>query len=135
MDGVSVTNVEIARRAIDAFNRRDMEAMLELAGDGFVYDWSRSLGPNANVYRGTEGLQEFAHEQWEVFEEFQVEPLEFVPCGDRHVVVTTIVRATGREGVPVSATSIHLYEIDDDGRLVRITLYQEREEALAAAAE
>ena len=77
-----------------------MDAMLELAGDGFVYDWSRSLGPNADVYRGTEGLQEFAHEQWEVFEEFQVEPLEFVPCGDRHVVVTTTCERPDAEACP-----------------------------------
>jgi len=128
-------NVELARAAIDAFNRRDMDAMLEIAGDDFVYDWSRSRGPYAKLYRGTEGFKEFTNEQWDVFEEFHVEPLEFVPCGDRHVLVTTTVRATGRGGVPVSATSSHLYEFDDDGHLVRITLFQEREEALAAAGE
>ncbi len=135
MDGVGVSNVEVAQQAIDAFNRRDMNAMLELAGDDFEYDWTRSLGPSAHVYRGTEGLREFANEQWEVFEEFHVEPVEFLPCGDRHVLVTTTVRATGRGGVPVSATASHLYTFADDGRLARVTLYQERGEALAAAAE
>ena len=109
-----------------------MDAMLEMAGDDFEYDWSRSLGLYAGVYRGPDGFQEFTNEQWDVFDEFQVEPHEFVPCGDRHVVVTSTVRATGRGGVPVSATSTHLYTFED-GRLVRITLYQERAEALAAA--
>jgi hypothetical protein len=33
----------------------------------------------------------------------------------------------------VSATSAHLYTFAEDGRLARITLFQEREEALAAA--
>ena len=126
------SNVDTARRAIEAFNRRDMDAMLELAGEGFEYDWTRSRGPNAAVYRGTDGFQEFANEQWDVFDEFRVEPHEFVPCGDRHVLVTTTVHATGRGGVPVSATSSHLHSFED-GRLVRITLYQERAEALAAA--
>jgi ketosteroid isomerase-like protein len=142
VEGVGVTsssakaaaNVETARAAIDAFNRRDMEAMLELAGDDFEYDWTRSRGPNAGVYRGTDGFQEFVNEQWEVFDEFRVEPHEFVPCGDRHVLVTTTVYATGRGGVPVNATSSHLYTFED-GKLVRVTLYQERAEALAAAAE
>ena len=112
-----------------------MDAMLEMAGDDFVYDWSRSLGLYAGVYRGPKGFREFTNEQWDVFDEFQVEPHEFVPCGDRHVVVTSTVRATGRGGVPVSATSSHLYTFGDDGRLARITLYQERAEALAAAAD
>jgi ketosteroid isomerase-like protein len=48
------------------------------------------------------------------------------------VVVPTTVRARGRDGVAVSANSVHLYTFED-GRLVRITLYQDREEALAAA--
>ncbi len=140
MEGVGVSsssaeaNVEVARAAIEAFNRRDMDVMLELAGDDFEYDWTRSRGPNAAVYRGTDGFQEFVNEQWEVFDEFRVEPHEFVPCGDRHVLVTTTVYATGRGGVPVNATSSHLYTFEA-ARLVRVTLYQERAEALAAATE
>jgi hypothetical protein len=49
------------------------------------------------------------------------------------VVVTATVHGRGRQGVPVSATSAHLYTFAEDGRLVRITLFQERAEALAAA--
>ena len=45
-------NLELVRRMIDAFNRRDMEAMLEQADENFEYDWSRSLGLYAAVYRG-----------------------------------------------------------------------------------
>jgi ketosteroid isomerase-like protein len=138
VDGVGVSparNVETARAAIEAFNRRDLGAMLAMACDDFEYDWSRSMGLYAGVYRGADGFREFASEQWDVFEEFQVEPHEFVPCGDHHVVVTSTVRATGRGGVPVSALSSHLYEFGDDGKVVRITLFQQRAEALAAAAE
>jgi steroid delta-isomerase-like uncharacterized protein len=124
-------NLEFVRHAMDAFNRRDMDAMLALAGDDFVYDWTRSRGPNAGVYRGPEGFKEFVDEQWSMFDEFRVEAHELIPRGN-HVVVPTTVRATGRDGVPVSANSVHLYAFED-GRLVRITLYQDRDEALAAA--
>jgi ketosteroid isomerase-like protein len=127
----AAANVEVTRQAIDAFNRRDLEAMLELAGENFVYDWSRSLGPNRGIYEGVEGFTEFVDDQWSMFEEFRVEPHEFVPCGERHVLVSTTVHARGRGGVPVSAKSSHLYTFED-GRLVRVTLYQERDEALAA---
>ena len=70
-------------------------------------------------------------EQWSMFDDFRVEAHELIPRGN-HVVVPTTVRATGRDGVPVSANSVHLYTFED-GRLVRITLYQDRDEALASA--
>jgi ketosteroid isomerase-like protein len=74
---------------------------------------------------------EFINEQWSVFDDFKLEPHEFIARG-QHVVVPMTATARGREGVPVSAMSVHLYTFED-GRLVRITLFQEREEALAAA--
>ena len=125
-------NIATVRAAIDAFNRRDREAMLALGDDDFVYDWTRSLGPNSRLYRGREELMEFIEDQWDVFEDQHLEVHEYIPRGN-HVVVTATVHGRGRQGVPVSATSAHLYTFADDGRLVRITLFQEREEALAAA--
>jgi ketosteroid isomerase-like protein len=124
-------NVATARKAIDAFNRGDVEAMRALGGDVFEYDWSRSRGPNSGVYRGMEGFMEFVRDQWTTFDEVKLEAHEFIPRGD-HVVVPSTVHARGREGIPVSANSTHLYTFEA-GRLVRITLYQEREEALRAA--
>jgi ketosteroid isomerase-like protein len=124
-------NVEKVRAAIDAFNRRDIDAMIELAGDDFEYDWSRSRGPNAGIFHGTDGFFEFVSDQWSMFDEVRLDVHEYIPRGN-HVVATATVHGRGRQGVPVSATSAHLYTFED-GRLVRITLFQEREEALAAA--
>jgi steroid delta-isomerase-like uncharacterized protein len=124
-------NVEVVRRAIDAFNRRDREAMLALGDDDFVYDWTRSLGPNSRLYRGRAELMEFIEDQWDVFDDQRLEVHEYIPRG-KNVVVTATVHGRGRQGVPVNATSAHLYTFDDGGRLKRITLFQEREEALAA---
>jgi ketosteroid isomerase-like protein len=127
---VEQANVEKVRTAIDAFNRRDIDAMIELAGDDFEYDWSRSMGPSAGVYHGTDGFFEFVSDQWEMFDEVRLEVHEYIPRGN-HVVVTATVHGRGRQGVPVSATSAHLYTFEE-GRLRRITLFQERDEALAA---
>ena len=53
--------VETVREAIDAFNRRDLDALRQIGiADDFVYDWSRGLGPNRGVYRGADGFEEFA---------------------------------------------------------------------------
>jgi len=124
-------NLALVRRMIDAFNARDLDAMLEQADESFEYDWSRSLGLYAEVYRGPEGFRRFVDEQWSMFDEFRVEAHELIPRGDRFVVVPCAVYATGRDGVPVSANSTHLYTFED-GRIVRITLFQERGEALEA---
>jgi ketosteroid isomerase-like protein len=123
--------IAFVQHVMDAFNGRDLDALVALAGPDFEYDWTRSMGPLAGVYRGPEGFMEFVHEQWSMFDEFSVEGLEYIPRGN-HVVVPTKVRATGRSGVPVSAMSAHLYTFEN-GRIVRITLFQERGEALAAA--
>jgi ketosteroid isomerase-like protein len=125
-------NLDLVRRMIDAFNRGDLEAMLEQATEDFEYDWTRSMGLYAEVYRGPEGFERFVDEQWSMFDDFRVEPHEMIPRGERYVVVPCAVHATGRDGVPVSANSTHLYTFED-GRIVRITLFQEREEALQGA--
>jgi ketosteroid isomerase-like protein len=125
-------NVEMVREAIEAFNRGDMQAMLKLGyAEEFEYDWSRGMGPNRGIYRGIEGFMEFVNDQWSTFDEVRLEAHEFIPRGN-HVVVTTTVHGRGRHGVPVNANSAHLYTFEN-GLLVRITLYQDRGEALAAA--
>ena len=123
----------MVRESIDAFNRHDTEAMLAMGSDDFVYDWTRSIAPNRGIYRGLDGIVEFVEDQWSAFEEIRIEPSEFLARGC-HVGVPATVHGRGRGGVAVSANSAQLFTFKD-GRLVRITLYQERDEALAAATD
>ena len=127
----SERNVAIVRAAIDAFNRRDREALYELITDDFEYDWTRSDSPMRGIHRGRAGLDRVLDEQWEMFEDFELIPHEFIPRGN-HVVVPSTVRAWGRNGIEVRANSVHVYTLEG-GRAVRVTLYQELEAALATA--
>jgi ketosteroid isomerase-like protein len=104
---MSEANVELARAAIDAFNRGDLEWLLERIDDDFVFDWTRSRGPLAGIYRGRDGLAEFLREQWETFESFVMEPTEFIDRG-RYVVVPNTVHVQGRNGIEASATQVIL---------------------------
>jgi ketosteroid isomerase-like protein len=122
--------IEFVRRAIDAFNRRDADAMRSLASDDFEYDWTRSMGPNRGVYKGPDGFFEFISDQWEMFHTFELEADEFITRGN-HVVVPTTIHGRGPQDVAVSAKSTHVYTFDGP-RLVRITMFQTRDEALAA---
>jgi ketosteroid isomerase-like protein len=120
MASPSEENVALTRAAVDAFNRGDREALLELVADDFVFDWTRSESPMQGIYRGREGLSRLLDEQWKMFDEFVLEPEAFIVRGN-HVVVPNTVRARGRGGVEVSATSAHVYTFED-GRAVRVTL-------------
>ena len=123
------SQIELARRAIEAFNDKDAEAIIELGV--LAYDWSGSIGPYLGVYEGKEGIREFVEDQWSPFEELRVEAEEFLPQG-RHVIVPITVRGRARDGLPVSATAAQLYSFED-GRPARVKLFQNRREALEAA--
>jgi ketosteroid isomerase-like protein len=126
-------SVEIVRRAYAAFNKRDIEALAALTDPDLIMDWSRSMGPQRNVYRGREGIREWIAGMDEAFETFEVAPLEFRGSGSR-IVVPTRVGGRGRgSGATVEAQGATVWELRD-GKVVKMTLYQSRQEALDAAA-
>ena len=49
---MSKKNVELARAALDAFNRGDLDWLLERIDDDFEFHWTRSCSPLAGIYRG-----------------------------------------------------------------------------------
>jgi ketosteroid isomerase-like protein len=127
---VSQQNVEIVRRAIEAFNRRDFDvALRDVAPDGTV-DMSHSRGPDAGVYVGHDAVRRFWTDMTEPFERHTMVPDEFIPHGE-HVVVPMTARITGRGGIEVEAKSATVATLRD-GRMVRWTMYQDRAEALKA---
>jgi uncharacterized protein len=130
---MSQENVDLVRDAIEAFNRGDLEWLMERIDDDFVFDWTRSMSPLSGIYRGPEGVAEFIREQWNTFEEFAIEPREFIDRG-RHVVVPNTLRARGRDGIEVSVTNAHVYTVENR-RPVGVVMYQQLDDALAATAE
>jgi ketosteroid isomerase-like protein len=54
---MSRDNVEIAKRSVDAFNRRDMDALLDLGTADWVLS-SQLLDATAD-FRGREGIERF----------------------------------------------------------------------------
>ena len=124
-------NVEVVRRVVDAYNRRDIQAMQAEAHPDVVLDWSASRGLDADVYRGYDETTRFFMTMFDVFEQVRIEPDRFIESGDLVLVPnTTVVR--GRDGIETSARSCMLYELRG-GQVVRACLYQETGEALEAA--
>ena len=124
-------NVEVVRRAIDAFNERDLDAALRDLDPEVEVDWSRSRGVEAGVYRGYDACRSFWSTFIDTFDRFTIAADEFIDSGD-HVVVPNRGHAWGRDGIEVAARSVALVTLRD-GRIVGWTLYQEKAEALEAA--
>jgi ketosteroid isomerase-like protein len=127
---MSQENVDIVRAAYDAYNRGDLDAALKLAAPDCELDWSRGVGPNRGVYK-LDQMRSFFDDFADTFESVRVEPDEFVDAGD-HVVVPQTGYIRGREGVEATAR-VSLLWTCRDGAIVRISLYQQKREALEAA--
>jgi ketosteroid isomerase-like protein len=125
------SNADIVRDSIAAADRGDYEGVLKDAAADFVHDASRANGPFRGVY-GREETKKFFEDfgsQWDTFRiDLASEPVE---TGDQ-VVTTMTFRMEGRAGVQVTATTTWVCTLRE-GKIAKATLYQERDEALAAA--
>jgi hypothetical protein len=100
-------NVEIARRGYDAFNRRDMEAVLEIIDPDVELDEGRDL-PDRNVYRTHEGFLASIRSWQDVFDELRFEPEEFIEAGIGFSS-SCASRGAGREAEPSSTSAKHTF--------------------------
>jgi len=128
---MSQENVEVVRRSIDAWNRRDLTAWLaSFPPDGEI-DWSRSRGPLKGVYRGHGELEDLWDAFWSTFDDVQLETYGFVDMGSV-VLYSNTSHSRGREGIEVLARSTFVNTVED-GQITCLRMFQERAEALEAA--
>jgi uncharacterized protein len=127
---MSHKNVKLVRKALDAYTRRDVEALRKLADPDVELDWSASRGWLAGVYRGFDETMRFYTGYFEAFDEIVIEPDRLIDAGDS-IVVPNVAHQRGRDGIQVSARSTLVFTVRN-GKLLRICLYQETEQALEA---
>jgi ketosteroid isomerase-like protein len=127
---VSQENVELVEQSLDAYRRRDIEALRRLNHSDMELDWSASVGFQAGVYRGFDEALRFYGEYFAVFDEIGFEALSFIEAGDS-VVVPNVAYQRGRDGIRVTARSALVFTVRDH-RIARICLYQETTQALKA---
>jgi ketosteroid isomerase-like protein len=125
---MSEESMDVVRRALDAYSRRDVESLRALAAPDMELDWSASRGWLADVYRGIDEALRFYEGYFEAFDEIVIESDRFIEAGDS-VVVPNVAHQRGRDGIEVSARSTLVFTVREH-RISRICLYQETEEAL-----
>ena len=123
--------VDLIRRAHDALNSGDVEALLEECDPGFRLDMSdRVLNPA--VYEGHEGIRRFVAEVHEAWEKFTWEPEELVESGDH---VLALIHSTGRgrgSGLELDRRAAMLWRVPGE-RAVSLRFFRCRDAAREAA--
>lgn len=121
----------LTRRAIDAFNRRDLQAMLETVHpEGEWFSFRAQL--EGEPYRGHAGMRRFFEDLTEDWDHFALEVEEIVERGDT-VLTVARVRARGRgSGVEVDSTAGFVGEVRDL-KLIRLQSFSDPDAARVAA--
>ena len=128
---MSQENVEVVRRAIEAFSSGDLDAAVQMADPEIEVDWSQSSGVEAGVYRGLAQTRRFWATFHDVFERIEVLLEELIEHGD-HVIVCDRSRLWGRDGIEVAVRTVAVVTLRD-GRITAWRLCRDKDEALSAA--
>jgi ketosteroid isomerase-like protein len=127
---VSATE-ELVRRCYDAWNGGDFAELEQLlAPDVEIDATDRVMNPDR--YRGLDGFRRLVAELSDIWDAWHVEAPDMVEHGER-VFVTHEVHARGKgSGVELVRTYWSVWTVRG-GRVVKLSLHVERDQALAAA--
>jgi ketosteroid isomerase-like protein len=127
---MTTDSAAIVGRVIDAFNRGDVDGVLEASSQDFEFDFSNSRGPLSRVYRGHAEAREFLTSFFEPWAALDVRLDEFVELENDRVLTVSEIRTRGQgSGVEVNATGAMIWTIRD-GEIAAAKMYQSKAEAL-----
>jgi ketosteroid isomerase-like protein len=128
---MSPQNVEIVRRALDAFSTGDAQGFAALTTPDL--EWATGLGAiEGEIFRGREGVETYFARLSNAWDEFRFLADEFRDLGD---VVVVLGRLEGRGrggGVPVDSPVGAVWDLRG-GAIWRLRAYLDHDEALRAA--
>ena len=92
---MSEGNVEIVRKAWEAWSRADMAALFEFYDPEVEWDMSHSYIPDMGVFRGHDGIRAFFREWGAFFEEYWAEAEEYCTRRSSWLIPTPHSRSSG----------------------------------------
>jgi ketosteroid isomerase-like protein len=125
---MSQENVETVGRAIAAINARDLDGYLACCTENVEL-----LLPMAGAeYLGADGIRRFFTDIEDIGPDFRIEVQRVQAIGDSNALAFVRVRSTGRaSGIVTGAESTNVYDFVD-GKISRIRIFLDRDEALKA---
>jgi hypothetical protein len=128
---MSEENVEVVRRAVAAVNARDIDRYL--AGCTEDVELRTPLAPIGGVYEGPNAIRRFFGDIEDTAPDFQIDLERVEAIGEDRVLAFLRVTASGRTtSIPTPTATTNLYDLVD-GRIRRIRIFLDRQEALEAA--
>ena len=132
---MSDENLAAFKRAIDAANHDDIEALLDEVDP--EAEWPHpafhvALGGEATIYRGHDGVRKVIQDLRDLFDEVEVSISEARDLGGRVVVMGTISGRGSESGADVKSPWGAVVDFMD-GKAIRISDYLDPKEALEAA--
>ena len=129
---MSQENVERTQRAVDAFNRRDIDAFLALC-DPDVEFTSRLLEVDGgDAYRGHDGVRTWWENLLALASDYNGEIDEVRDHGDVTIMRLRVYGHGTGSGAPMEQEQWHISEWHK-GKLIRFHAFRSEAEALAAA--
>jgi ketosteroid isomerase-like protein len=123
--------VERLRVGYESLSSGSVDEVLDLL-DPALEIRDRPESPDASVYHGHAGARAAFQVSTDMFERLEMLPVEIFRDGDE-IVVVLLMRAHGKEsGVPVEERIAHHWTLREE-RAVRLQVYTDPEDALAAA--
>jgi ketosteroid isomerase-like protein len=128
---MSGANVEVVRRAFEAWNAGDLDGVAELLTSETEFIPLRSQLEGA-PYRGPEGIRQYARDAAEEWEFLRISPDEFHDLGDRVLMLGHFDARTRGSGMDVRFPVGWIARLSG-GKLVHLRTYSDHREALEAA--
>jgi ketosteroid isomerase-like protein len=129
---MSQENVEIVRGLAGFWRDRDYSAVEKAIHPDAVLDVSRNVF-NPGVHRGLDALRRFMEQTDEMWDDFDVSPVEYIDAGDK-VIVANQVSGTGRGSGVKTEMLLFAVVAFRDNKILRYTGgFRTRAEALEAA--
>jgi ketosteroid isomerase-like protein len=129
---VTRDNVEIVRGVYEALQGNDIDGALDLLSTDFELDYSRSRGPESGVFRGRDRIRDVMQRLLDSFSDYEPLETEIIDAGDVVIRVGGFRGRGAASGAEVSATGATVWTFSG-GKLVSMTLFQSKSEALQAA--
>jgi ketosteroid isomerase-like protein len=123
------SNVEIVRRAYEAWNRGDFDAAAEVLDPQIEWQMPSNI-PDAGTYRGPDEDRRRLEEFLEAWDEFTVDVEELIDEGDRVIARIRYGGLGSGSGIEVRGASAdtHVWTLRD-GRAIRLEMRGGTEEA------
>ncbi|HXD58266.1 MAG TPA: nuclear transport factor 2 family protein [Thermoleophilaceae bacterium] len=125
--GMGRANVEVVTRLLDAFARRDGEAMVEVLDEDFLFEPAPTPAREYRTYVGHSGMRQYLNDVGETWERLDLTIQEYRHAGDYVLVFGRIY--TARQGSVADDPATFVWRLED-GLVVWGKVFRNRDEAL-----